>query len=208
MNTEPQTTNIPAASTAAPASPTPPPGSHKFGRGKIAHLPPEITDDVGQMLLDGVPHCEIIRSLGELGKDLTENNISNWKQAGFKKWQADYERRAALQESRDLALGILKIQPGDELHLAATRIASAQLNEVLMKFDPTNLQAALYDNPELYFRLVDTVCRLNEGDAAAARQRAQTSLNLAKLEKEKPAPPPRIPTREELDHIGHLLHLM
>ena len=160
------------------------------------------------MLLDGIPQVEILRRLGDAGKHITEVNLTNWKQAGFKKWHLEFERRAALKESRENAIAILNTQPGDELYRAGTKIASAQLNELIQKFDPTNLHASLYEKPELYFRLIDAICRLNEGDAAATHQRAETRLVQAKLETDQSTAAPKIATRQDIKFVAQRANLI
>ena len=203
MNPETPNPATPPETTAPPGDQqhTPPP-SNKFGRGKIAHLPEDIIDEVGQLLLDGMPHSEIIRLAAQHGHAITDGNISNWKIAGFKKWLPDFQRRLAIQESGLSARALLKNQPGDELYLAATKIASAQVNELLQSFNPTNLNDSIYEKPELYFRLVDTACRLNEGDAVAAHQRAQTRLAETKLETNKSAASPKIATGNDIKFVS------
>ena len=204
MNPETPNPTTPPGAAAPPGDQRPPlPPSNKFGRGKVAHLPDDIIDDVGQMLLDGMPQAEIIRLAAQHGHAITDGNISNWKAAGFKKWQADFERRMAIKECGASARAILKVQPGDDLHLAATKLASAQINELLQAVDPTNLFDSIYEKPELYFRLVDAACRLNEGEAAANHHRALSRLGLAKLEAEKSNTAQRIPTGQEIQLLSH-----
>ena len=79
-------THIPTPEIQAP-SPQPatcnsqPPTSFAHGRpnGKIARLPKPVRDHINHWLLDEVAYPDIIQRLDDHGKDLTPDNISQWK---------------------------------------------------------------------------------------------------------------------------------
>ena len=203
MNPETPNPATPPEATAPPGDQQhTPPHSNKFGRGKVAHLPDDLIDEVGQMLLDGMPQAEIIRLAAQHGYRIAECNISQWKIAGFKKWQVDFQRRMAIQESAANARALLKLEPGDDLYLAATKIASAQVNELLQSVDPTTLYESIYQKPELYFRLVDVACRLNEGQAAASHHRAMARASVAKVDSEKSTTNSTVATKDEIHLVS------
>src|ERR1051325_1716426 len=76
------------------------------GNGFVARLPKALRDQVNQMILDGVSYPEIIRRLGEPGKHLKPDHLSQWKKRGHKDWliQQDWlaERRTRRESAADL----------------------------------------------------------------------------------------------------------
>ena len=51
--------------------------------GKIARLPKETRDMINHMIDDGLPARVIIDELGETGRGLNAQNITNWVQGGY-----------------------------------------------------------------------------------------------------------------------------
>src|SRR5438552_958420 len=84
MNPEPQLLAPPAN-----VHPLPPPASppeHR-GRSKISRLPKKLRDQLNQMIADGVEYKDIKENLGDHAKDITVDNISEWKlHGGYKPW--------------------------------------------------------------------------------------------------------------------------
>jgi hypothetical protein len=149
----------------------------KHGRtGKIARLPHETRERVNLMLRDNVPLRKILASLGDQGKDINEDNLSNWKAGGYQDWLLEQRRAADLGRTREAALSLVKQEAGNTVQNAGRSIASAQLYELLLSFDPTSLVDLFKEKPELYFRLVTTLARLSEGEARCSRRLAQGSL--------------------------------
>jgi hypothetical protein len=128
------------------------------------------------MLLDNVPFAKIIENLGEAGSHITEANVGNWKSGGFQDWLRDQERNEALNATRDAALDLVKQKAGATVQDAGRTIASAQLYELLLSFDPRAFAQALADKPELYFRLINALSRLSEGEATCGRRRAESLI--------------------------------
>jgi len=72
-------------------------------RGKIARLPQRVRDELNQRLLDGEPGKKLVEWLNGLrevksvlklhfnGSPITEQNLSEWKQGGFRDWLAKTE---------------------------------------------------------------------------------------------------------------------
>jgi len=146
------------------------------GNGKIARLPKAVRDQINQMLLDGVPYAKIAESIGEPGKDLNDDNLGNWKKKGFQDWLMDMQRAEDLGATREAALSLVEQKAGATVQDAGRTIASAQLYELLLSFDPRGFADAVREKPELYFRLVNALSRLSEGEAVCSRRRAQGSL--------------------------------
>src|SRR5439155_3322220 len=57
--------------------------------GKIARLPRKLRDQVNEMLSDGLPHAEIIASLGAAGERLNKDHLINWEKGGYLEWLRD-----------------------------------------------------------------------------------------------------------------------
>src|SRR5436189_4825362 len=51
--------------------------------GKVARLPSALREQINHMLDDGVPYKTIIQKLGEAGKHLNKDSISNWRSGGY-----------------------------------------------------------------------------------------------------------------------------
>jgi len=172
------------AATAQAASPPVPqpvdpdrPAYNHTRTGKVARLPKTVRDQINQMLLDGVPFLEIIQRLGDAGKDLNEDNITSWKKGGFKDWLVEMQRLDDLGATREAALSLVSQKAGPTVQDAGRTIASAQLYELLLSFDPRSFAQALAEKPELYFRLINALSRLSEGEANCSRRRAQGNQN-------------------------------
>lgn len=81
--------------------------------GKIARLPGWLRDQLNEKMLDGVPGKELVTWLNEMpevqtvlrrqfeGKEITEQNLSAWRQGGYADWLAHYERRLWLEQAQE-----------------------------------------------------------------------------------------------------------
>src|SRR5439155_10519975 len=99
-----------------PISPTP--------RGKVAHLPKLIRDQVNQMLDDGVTFRKIAKKLADLGHPgFFYQNIQRWKTGGYQLY---------LEEQRRRELDKLQIQAAIDLRAAHPNAAAAlaEANEI------------------------------------------------------------------------------
>ncbi|HSY17536.1 MAG TPA: hypothetical protein VK815_04340 [Candidatus Acidoferrales bacterium] len=77
--------------------------------GKISRLPREIREQLNRRLDDGVPGNRLVAWLNELpavrallaaefgGAAINEQNLSNWKQGGFRDWRMQEDARAFVQ---------------------------------------------------------------------------------------------------------------
>jgi len=157
------------------------PAYNHRGTGMVARLPSAIRDQIGIMILDGVPYRHLLDTIGEPVKHLNVDHITSWKKHGFQGWRADYLRAQALQTTRQGALRVLEQKAGSTVQDAGRTVASAQLYELLTSFDPTAFANLLVEKPELYLRIITTLVRLSEGDAACSHHRALQSAIEAKL---------------------------
>src|SRR5436305_1690239 len=77
--------------------------------GKVARLPAELRDQINRQIDDGVPYKVIIERLGDAGKHLNEDNVSNWRLGGYQDYlnahaindRARYQTEAAADVLRD-----------------------------------------------------------------------------------------------------------
>ena len=179
------------------------------GNGKIARLPKKLRDQVGIMLLDGVPYAKIIEALGEHGEGILEPNLKNWKAYGFKAWLIEYERKEALRSTHEAALTILDQKAGPPVQDAGRTVAAAQLYELLQCFDPKSFATSVATKPELYLRLISSLARLSEGDAVCSPRRALHSLIEAKMHpSQESATEKLILSKEALQDIARQIKLL
>jgi hypothetical protein len=143
--------------------------------GKIARLPKTVRDQINQMMLDGVPFAKIIENIGEPGKFLNDDNLTSWKKGGYRDWLLEMWRAEDLGATRDAALSLVEQKAGSTVQEAGRAIASAQLYELLLSFDPRGFVAALTEKPELYLRLIQALSRLSEGEATCARKQSSVA---------------------------------
>src|SRR5258708_36330253 len=62
--------------------------------GKVARLPLAMRKEITRLLDDGIPYKIIIEKLGEPGKHLNEDNLSNWRLGGYQ----DYLRALVISD--------------------------------------------------------------------------------------------------------------
>src|SRR5512140_2798554 len=126
---------------AAPLPPRPPcpPVSQRSRNGKVARLPKPIRDSICLMLQDGFSYPRIIRELGEAGKGLTPQNISEWKRGGFLDWQREQEWQRHIRAQQEAALELLHHHDEAKLHQVVLQIALTQAFQNLRSLLPDNL---------------------------------------------------------------------
>src|SRR6266576_272412 len=77
-------------------------------RGKIASLPRHVREQINLMIFDGLTFPDIIAKLGDQGKHLTKQNMSDWYAGGFKDWLKDQPWLEALHAKLDFASSVLQ----------------------------------------------------------------------------------------------------
>jgi hypothetical protein len=176
--------------------------------GFVARLPKVVRDELNQMLYDGVPYAKIIEKLGEPVKHLATHHIKTWKAGGFLEWVAEQERKDALVVRRDAAMDLVKEKATASVQDAGRSLASAQLYEFLISFDPKSLADALAEKPELYLRIISTLARLSEGEASCNHNRAREALIQAKLKLTQSTEAGKAVSPETLKEIVRLINLL
>lgn len=86
--------------------------------GKIARLPRELREELNRRLREGEPGTTLVAWLNALpearmalarefnGRDISEQNLSEWKSGGYQEWLA---RREAVAQARELAADAVEL---------------------------------------------------------------------------------------------------
>src|SRR5258708_39927482 len=90
--------------------------------GKVARLPKATRDRINQMLLDGLPYSEIIHTVAADGKDLNEDNLSNWKAGGYQDWLREQQRVEIIRAKYEFALDLVCDKDAGKVHQATLQI--------------------------------------------------------------------------------------
>ena len=131
--------------------------------GKVARLPLALREQINHLLDDGVPYKTIIERLGETGKHLNEDNISNWRLGGYQDHlkaqlindRARTQTEAAADVLRDTGhLGPAKLQQ------VCQEIALLQYLRTLMDHGEHLAQDSLKKNPAKMITLMNACCNV------------------------------------------------
>ena len=131
--------------------------------GKVARLPLALREQINHMLDDGVPYKKIIAKLGEAGKHLNEDSISNWRLGGYQDYlkaqlvndRARTQTEAAADVVRETGhLGPAKLQQ------VCQEIALLQYLRTLMDHGDQLAQDSLKKNPAKMITLINACCNM------------------------------------------------
>ena len=150
-NTETPTPQTPAPEPAAPFA-------HR-GNGKVARLPKPIRDQVNQWLLDGLSYPDIIQRLGDHGRDLTPNCLSQWKKRGHQDWLLEQswlaQTRARQEAASELSAGF----DATQVNHAALQLATLHILDTLRDLGPGSLDQKLGGDCAAFTRLIHALAR-------------------------------------------------
>jgi hypothetical protein len=122
--------------------------SFRASVGKIARLPKEIREELNCRLDDGEPASEILPWVNELpaakevlakyfrGMPINDNNLSEWRQKGFQRWQEKQESKAELTEMVENAGDFSEIAAG-KLARGTASLATAKILKTLQAIPAT-----------------------------------------------------------------------
>ena len=188
-----------------PPNPAPVP-KYSHGRtGKVARLPKAARDKINQLMLEGRTYLEIIAELGEDGKDLNEDNLSNWKSGGYLDFRREQLELADIRFRHEYASEVARTTAGTGLCEATSKIMIAQILDALRDSGPTSLHTALIERPEIYVRLLNAVARLSTGTIACERYRLLEDERKAKAASDKTPASERAITPETIQSVDQLL---
>src|SRR5436190_6092087 len=118
-------------------------GSGRMRTGKVARLPKAVRDKLNIMLLDGFPFADILNTLGEEAKGVTEQNITTWVPGGHKDWLNEQHRLEETRVKQEVAMDLACPDGGSRIHEATLQLAATSLSEMVRKFDPADFQDLL-----------------------------------------------------------------
>src|SRR6266568_506689 len=144
--------------------------------GKVARLPLVLREQINHLIEDGVPYKVIIEKLGDAGKHLNEDNISNWRLGGYQDYlkaqaindRARYQTEAAADVLRDSG----HVDPA-QVKRVCQEIALLHYMDTLMEHGEQIAQDSLKKNPAKMITLINACC--NSSNAARALEKRETS---------------------------------
>ncbi|HEV2209329.1 MAG TPA: hypothetical protein VG167_11175 [Verrucomicrobiae bacterium] len=158
------------------------PSTNLRRNGKIARLPLHIRHMLNRMLDDGLPYHVVIDELGEHGRGLNSQNITNWVQGGYQdhlKHLDAVERAKAVVE----ALAQFLQENGDidvtQLRRACQQVAAIQLFDALRDHGDDALKRLFQATPSKYLNIVHTVCHLSNSVLNVEKHRLHQQLQAA-----------------------------
>lgn len=160
--------------------------------GKIARLPKAIREQLNQRLADGEPSETLLRWLHTLpevlevlvrefeGRPILKQNLSEWRQGGFREWEARQERLAQLRLLSDEA---------DDVEAASPRLPDRMAALLAGRFASliaTTMQVKDWSKPRHRAQLMElneAVATLRRFDQGAARLKLECEqLEIKKAE--------------------------
>ena len=132
------------------------------------------------MLDDGVPYKKIIAKLGEAGKHLNEDSISNWRLGGYQdylKAQLINDRaRTQTEAAADVVRETGQVGPA-KLQRVCQEIALLQYLRTLMDHGDQLAQDSLKRNPAKMITLMNACCNMSNSNLAIekSKRRNQTA---------------------------------
>ena len=131
--------------------------------GKVARLPLALREQINHMLDDGVPYKKIIAKLGEAGKHLKEDNISNWRLGGHQDYlntlQLNDRARTQTEAAADVLRDTGQLGPA-KLQQVCQEIALLQYLRTLMDHGDHLAQDSLKKNPAKMITLMNTCANM------------------------------------------------
>lgn len=182
------------------------------GRGKLAHLPKAIRDQVNTMIRDGVPYGDIRRRFLDSGhaefEDISDKNISNWKIAGHQRWLREQEWRDDMQQTHAEALEFSQTDDS-KLEQVTLKTAAMRLYQLFKQFDALDFSLSVENKPEAYTRLFSVLPRITR--EALRYQKYRDACLQARAEIQKLKDPRRklsqSETRAIVRHVDSILGL-
>lgn len=135
-DTNTQIIDLPQNPGASPAPTLKSPSGHTR-IGKVARLPKPIRDHLDQLIEDGLTCDQIKDTLGDPAKELTPNNISEWKKGGHIDWRNNQLWRQELTLRQEAFTDILTGADPVKLPEAGLQLITTTLCELLRQsFQP------------------------------------------------------------------------
>ena len=144
---------------------------------------------INRMLDDGLPYPVIIDELGEAGEDLNAQNLTNWKNGGYRDYVKVQEMIQRAKAQAEVAADILRETEGvdsSKILEACRVVAAVQLMDGLLEHGDDALRKILLDNPNRYISVLNVICNMaNSGlridkfkrEVALAKSEAHPAIN-------------------------------
>ena len=145
--------------------------------GKVARLPEGLRQQVNRMIDDGLPYKVIIQKLGQAGKHLNEDNLSNWRLGGYQ----DYLKAQALQDrartqteaAADLVREAECADPA-KLQQVCTQIGLLHYLETLAEHGDQIARDSLRKTPAKFITLINACSNMSNANIAIERHKWKT----------------------------------
>jgi hypothetical protein len=137
----------------------------------IGALPMDLRRFVNQSLFAGLDAQMIAGAIRDKGAvEITEADVSQWRETGFCEWQRERERIELLKLRSETVMELVKefSKRRNAITSLNEMLLASQLNDALQDVNIGVLKEALVDKPELYFRLASAV---NEQASERTRRR-------------------------------------
>lgn len=169
--------------------------------GKIARLPREIREQLNRRLQDGEAGVRLVDWLNSLpqaklalavdfgGREINEQNLSEWKNGGYLQWLGHQEVMAKAQELADRSGELQEAVPELTEHLAAT--VAGRFAAALVEWDGQSSPKTMRELRTLRAFSAE-IAELRRGDHSAAR---------LKLERERVLTPEHKTVEGVLNHF-------
>jgi hypothetical protein len=173
----PQPANaLPAGSATSAVSPFRPLSGKRPRNGKIARLPKNVREIVNRMLFNRIPQEKIVGALEEIGINVTQSNISNWRtRGGYREWCLAQDFALELHAHQDNLLDSLRRHDASELPEVGLQAAATQLSRFFLTPQAAELLAS---NPQEYDRRISMLTRVTTQLKALQRYRDDCAKEL------------------------------
>lgn len=167
---------------------------------KISRLPRTVRDELNRRLDDGVKGPELLPWLNGLpetqamlkkhygGIEISDQNLSNWRETGFFEWQQDQKHVAKLKRMTELSLSVAD-KAGDIIK-GSRALSAGHIMTMLESLDVDAQEELLAESPENYPKLVGALARLssshtNDERTQLFKEKQKDDKERLKLEREK-----------------------
>ena len=167
---------------------------------KISSLPRLVRDELNRRMDDGQRGPELlswINGLAEVreilakqyrGIEISDQNLSVWRETGFCEWQKGQEHHERLQGLCDMSRKLGGKSGG--ILGGSSAIASGHILELLEDLDIDAQREMLAEKPETFLEFVSALTKLRQAEAQAgrlalAKEKSQRDDQRLKLDREK-----------------------
>ncbi len=177
-------------------------------RSKIGRLPKPVRDKLNFMMLDGLPYHEILQTLGDDAKAITENNLTRWSNTGYKDWLHHFQRLEEVRVQQEVAMDMACPDGGSKIHEATLQLAATKLAEMVRNLDCSDFKDLLRDDPAKLTPFLTALATISNAELRCERHRLELEERLAALRQStapQSAPGLKPQTRHKLEKELNLM---